>query len=160
MPFIKLSDELYVNSDHVIAVRFITRTQVLLCYERSAGIVITPEQAAYFLMEVEARAALASKDETPETPSLKTRIAQALRYDFPQGVTISQLLSLPLFADSTDSEVASALLELQQEGVAINPPDIGAWFHAANVTQSPDLSDADADSLLHPEDDSAHSSDR
>jgi len=159
MPFIKLSETLYVNSDHVRCVKFISDQTAQIIYHGNPNQNLNPipeaisaEAAAYFLAEVDARSAMASPETAPQMPSLKTRIAQALRYDHPDGTTLIGLIASDKFTNDKAEDIANAIRALESERVVIfggiSEDDPGAYYHTANfslLTQSPDPSDADAD---------------
>lgn len=109
---------------------------------------ITRESGDYFLTCVEAQSAQVAEPADP--PSLKTRIAQALRYDFPHGARVSYLE--PLYPKSAQSDIEAALIELQIEKVALEIA--GFWYHASNSPlkskPSPDPSTEAADLNSNP----------
>ncbi len=128
----------YVNSDHI---EHVDADNGVLLFANASQLNVTPDSAAYFLACVEAKAA--HTEEAIEPPSLKSRIAQALRWDYPHGALVSYLTSV--LPQETAGEIEDKLAELEAENTAIQ---IGPfWYHASN--RPAPVADPVADTILN-----------
>ncbi len=146
--FIKVIDddqrERYINSDHVTDMFLGSEIATLyfsICNRENESYAcdITLDSAAYFLSCVEAKSA--SVEVEIEPPSLKTRIAQALRWDYPNGALVSYLTSA--ISQNHEGEIEIALAELEIENVAVQHGPF--WYHASNRPSA-----SDSSFILHP----------
>ena len=149
--FIKVNVErkntsVYINSDNL---NWIDPDNGKLYFSNGEALYTTPESAEFILACVEAQHALLSLDEqavfnSQPPPSLATRIAQALRYNFANGAVLADLKDLILEGE-TLSDVDKALHILTEDHVLHF--DGAAYFHASNVPSVADPS-TDPDDLF------------
>lgn len=149
--FIKISDDtrpVYVNSDLVRSVVLMENNAQLIFafpnhYEdgpMADSLLVTRAAAEYFLATVEANAAFEPSAQI--TLSLKSRIAHALRYDYPSGLRHPDLLIS--FINEQPEEIQNAVNDLIRENVVRRDPVSGFFIHASHFTPSPDPSTAAA----------------
>jgi hypothetical protein len=128
----------FINSDNVNWID--PKGKLYFC--NGEALYVTPESAEYVLICVEANTALMSTAEQTAAnalppPSLATRIAQALRYDFAQGAILADLKGLIKEGESL-ADIDKALQMLTEDHVLHF--DGAAYFHAANVPTKTDIS--------------------
>src|SRR5262245_53139611 len=140
MPFIKVfrprrldrppmnDNSFHVNSDLVAMV-----TADKLIFENRETVQLTPESIAHFLTCVEAQSAML--ETLPDKPSLKTLVAQALRYDHPSGLDFDALVKFANKRAFGNIDLRDALNELIAENlviliVGVNLPDV--YQHASH----------------------------
>lgn len=150
--FIKISDDnsrpLYINSDHVRSVLLTEKNARFIFavpnnYENAPeadSLITTRAAAEYFLMAMESNEGY--EPNMPVELSLKSRIANALRYDYQAGADFDVLNAAIGSGHKTTDSFAKALSELINEGVIVKR--LTVYQHRAHFTPSPDPSTAAA----------------
>lgn len=145
MPFVKITTTTdtttgvrYINTDHIV-IGNPEQYQIQVRIFGGEVLDLTPESFNYLFTCVDLQAAMLATKLEPL--SLQSRIAQALRYDFPQGATSTKLIVFLRVTDSADFQ--DALTILHSENVIIQTGDF--YRHASNSKPSPDPSVSDAE---------------
>lgn len=126
MPFVKIDAHRYVNTD---LVRYVDQ-RGSIHFADSSSIDVAPAATDYLLTQVESCGALVSEPLT--APALSTRIAQALKFDLPNGAALDGLAQH--FPEDSLTEITRALDLLRAENVVVRK---GLRFHhAANAISS------------------------
>lgn len=145
--WIKISPALFINSDRVAQIVINDDEATLFIGDNPGYSIQVPADAAHYFLEcVEVQAA--QETAAPEPPSLKTQIAQMLRFNYPSGLTKDGIYHLILSSTKyTIPEIDIALDHLQAERVLFRSSTYPTIFqHAAHIKPSPDPSAATEDS--------------
>lgn len=134
-----------VNLDHFISLDHDIALDTYYLYLTTSQFELDEYTAAWIAQFLDVNDSFIPESELPkiEDVPLTTRLAQALRYDFPNGATFPTLLEHVVYPELSDRELllSRALVSLAAENVITILPDSEIYIHRANYAKIEPLAD-------------------